>query len=199
MESRDVTPKNLYRKVFIKRALGVGALIAYFSVMMLLILGITHAVQGQPTNDSLAYADSSPVEPSNTPAERASGAVRMPLNSSAVWRENFGRQSAISLRMSGTAAKGNALQNLIIFAAHHGDGIDLSDAVPALLAIYEWDSNDRFQTMALAALHAIGDEEGMERVLELFADPYFRHQRISPRLRHITHAALADYLQARKD
>lgn len=182
-----------------RRLFGVAALTGCFVVTLFLLLGIGRIVQAQSTADTLALVTPNSAEESEAVAneEERGTAVRLPV-SSAVWQQNFGKQSALSLRMPSAFAKSQTMQNLIIFANRYGDALDLSDAVPALVSIYERDADDRLQIMALAALHAIGDAEGMERVLELFADPYFRHQRISPRLRHMTHIALAEYLQERE-
>lgn len=180
-----------------KRLWGIVALAGCFIATLLILMGIANVVRGQSTTDSLALLLEDPVE--DVTARRAPDAatVRLPV-SSAAWQTYFGAQSALLLRMPSTSTKAQTMQNLILFANLYGSVLDLSDAVPALVTIYERETDDRLQTMALAAIHAIGDEEGMERILQLFADSYFRRQRISPRLRHMTHAALAEYIEVRE-
>jgi len=180
-----------------KRLWGVAALVGCFVVTLLLLVGVSNLVRGQTATDSLALLPPTPTEDTAERNAKGRSAVRLPV-SSAAWRTYIGAQSALLLRMPSTSTKAQTMQNLITFANLYGPALDLSDAVPALVTIYERETDDRLQTMALAALHAIGDEGGMKRVLQLFADPYFRHQRISPRLRHMTHAALAEYIQERE-
>jgi hypothetical protein len=99
--------------------------------------------------------------------------------------------------MSSPSAKAQTLQNLIMLADRYGSALDLSGAVPMVLHVYAWDRDERLRTMAVAALHAIGDGEGMERMLERFAELHFRRG-LSPRLQHITHATLAEYVQSQE-
>lgn len=174
------------------QARGVAALAGCFAVMILIIWGVASIAQAQSASDSLALGPTPATAASESAVEGEETAVRFPV-SAAAWRNNIGKQSAIALRMPGTAAKEQTLRNLILFANRYGEALDLSDAVPMVVHVYAHNRNEDLRTMALAALHAIGDAKGMERVLRLFADPLFRH-RLSPRLRHITHAALAEYI-----
>jgi hypothetical protein len=181
-----------------KRFWGVVALTGCFIVTILLLFGIAQVVRGQATVDSIALAEPDRGEQAETSTwtEENTPAVRLPV-SSVAWQTNFGLQSALTLRLSSVDAKAQTMQNLIALANQYGKALDLSAAVPALVNVYAWETNERLQVMALSALHAIGDEKGMERILTLFTDPYFRHQRISPRLRHMTHAALSEYVRGR--
>jgi hypothetical protein len=181
-----------------KQARGVAALAGCFIVMILIILGVANIVQAQSASDSRMVADANPTVASTsvTGDEAASTAVRLPISSTA-WRDNIGKQSAAALQMSSPSAKAQTLQNLIMLADRYGSALDLSGAVPMVLHVYAWDRDERLRTMAVAALHAIGDGEGMERMLERFAELHFRRG-LSPRLQHITHATLAEYVQSQE-
>jgi hypothetical protein len=179
-----------------KQARGVAALAGCFIVMILIILGVANIVQAQSASDRLMLADANAaaVSASVTGENAASIAVRLPVSSTA-WRDNIGNQSAATLQMPNTSAKAQTLQNLIMLADRYDSALDFSSAVPMVLRVYEWDRDERLRTMAVAALHAIGDGDGMERMLERFAEPRFRRS-LSPRLQYITHATLAAYFQS---
>lgn len=181
-----------------KQARGVAALAGCFIVMILIILGVANIVQAQPASSHLTLADANPTAASIsvTGEEVASTAVRLPTSSTA-WRDNIGKQSAAALQMPSTSAKAQTLQNLIMLADRYGSALDLSSAVPMVLRVYEWDRDERLRTMAVAALHAIGDAEGMGHMLERFAEPHFRRD-LSPRLQYITHAMLTEYIQSQE-
>ncbi len=79
-----------------------------------------------------------------------------------------------------------SLQNVIYFATNHSDRVQLADSAPLLMEIYEHHQHAGFRMMALAALHAIGNEKYLERAYSLT-----RHAN-SERLNRMARAALAD-------
>ena len=80
-----------------------------------------------------------------------------------------------------------SMQNLIFFASHHADKMDLRPAVPAIFDMYKHHELEGMRIMAVVAMHAIGDRHGMEQVQR-----YARQQPEGP-ARHIAMLALADY------
>ncbi len=143
---------------------------------MLLILSLP--AQAQTTAPPTAEA-SSVVE-----------AMQLPI-SSPVWRANFGKQLAASLRARNANIRAGSLQNAVYFAANYNDALDLKPALPVLLSIYERDRNAAHRIMALAALYAIGDEAAMRALARLSQRERSRH------VRRLTRLALSDYAGAR--
>ena len=106
---------------------------------------------------------------------------------SAAWWNALGRQLTLSVDIPYEQVKETALQNIIFFATHHGEKVKLNDAAPTLLTIYQHHDQVAFRMMALAALHAIGDESTMQRLNQIV------EQEASDRVRHVTVAALHDH------
>ena len=84
-----------------------------------------------------------------------------------------------------------ALQQ-VIFLAHGRDrGFDFTAAVPAILSIYENETDEAFRIMALSALNEIGDAHAMQRLdARVRAEP-------SKRVRLLTEVVLKGYYEAR--
>ena len=110
---------------------------------------------------------------------------------SAAWWNALGRQLTLSVDVPAEQIEEAALQNIIFFATHHGEKVKLSDAVPALLAVYRNHDQVAVRIMALAALHAIGDEGAMQQLYRIVEDE------TSDRVRHVTTAALQDHYHRR--
>ena len=106
---------------------------------------------------------------------------------SAAWWNALGRQLTLSVDVPYAQVRETALQNIIFFATHHGEKVKLNDAAPTLLAIYQHHDQVAFRMMALAALHAIGDEDAMQTLNRIVEDE------ASDRVRHVTAAALHDH------
>jgi hypothetical protein len=81
-----------------------------------------------------------------------------------VWSANLGDQLARSLVSPVPAIKAQALHQTTYYAQFHGAEIDLTATVPALIAIYEKDASEEARVAAVAALYALGDENGMQRL-----------------------------------
>lgn len=106
-----------------------------------------------------------------------------------VWVQHFGEQLSQELESPVEEVRHQALQHAAYFASFYGDQIDLSAALPNLLEIYRQDGDEACRLLAVAAIHAIGDEPTMRAVRKMtgvWEDP-------SMRVRLVTLAALADY------
>lgn len=107
--------------------------------------------------------------------------------------EQIDRQYAASLKSSDAAVREQAMQDVILIASLHGDKITFEKVVSPLLNVYIFDKDANYRLMALAALHAIGDPYGMQRLRELANDDS------SERVRRLTHRALANYYGPKKN
>ena len=108
------------------------------------------------------------------------------------WAQHLGEQLAVLLASPIEANKQRGLEYAIQFSSIYDSGIDLSEAVPQLLEIYNDDAREGYRLMALSALHGIGDQESMYVLLDRL------DQEASPRIRRLTLATLASYAQDHK-
>ena len=106
---------------------------------------------------------------------------------SPLWWSNLEQQLAASLDQSVDQVRDETLQHIVFFANKYGDKIELSHLTPRLLDMYQNEKNEARRTMAVVALHAIGNRTSMNRLARLA-------QNEPPgSLRNITMAVLADY------
>ena len=103
---------------------------------------------------------------------------------SEAWWNALGRQLALEVDVSDDKLDVSALQNIIFFASHHRDRVNLRDATPRLVEIYREHDNDAFRLMAVAALDAIGDARALRSIKPMLLEEE------SERVRHVTIAAL---------
>ncbi len=96
------------------------------------------------------------------------------------------RQLILALDSPIDQIKLEALQLINFLGAFHSD-VDLTEAVPKLIEIYEIDATEGYRILALTGLHAMGERSVMRYLSETV-----RTER-SPRVRALTLAALADY------
>ena len=82
---------------------------------------------------------------------------------SETWMANIGVQLATQLDSESRAVKSQAIQKIHYFALYQ-TAIDLSTTVPALVGVYKNDPDRKLRLAAVAALHAIGDDAGMQAV-----------------------------------
>ncbi len=108
-------------------------------------------------------------------------------NKSAAWWDAFGKQTVASLDSPIPRIQEQALSNIIFYAAHYPGKMMLDPAIPKILDVYQKDDNEARRTLALMALHAIGDEAGMRRLSTLV-----RYE-ASPRVEQLTKTVLAEY------
>jgi HEAT repeat protein len=114
--------------------------------------------------------------------------AQSPLESkSPAWWDAFGKQMIVSLDSPIPRIQEQAMSNIIFYAAHYPGKMTLDPAIPKILKVYQKDENEARRTMALMALHAIGDEAGMRRLNTLV-----RYE-ASPRVEHLTRTVLADF------
>lgn len=106
---------------------------------------------------------------------------------STAWWNALGRQLTLSIDVSTDEVDDVALQNIIFFASHYREKVNLKDAAPRLLDIYEQHDQEAYRMMALVALHAIGDSGTMRKLNQAVKDE------ASDKIRHVTIAALHDY------
>lgn len=104
------------------------------------------------------------------------------------WVQNFGKQLHTSLESDNPFIKRQALQHITYFASFYGDEIDFSDAVPALVDLYQNDDDADVRLFSVVALYAIGDQDGMQQVRRSMYQ-----QRWPPRLQFVTMAALVSH------
>ena len=127
----------------------------------------------------------------------ASIALTLPLQSyaqestfgtkSPLWWNNLEQQLAVSLNQSVDQVRDETLQHIVFFANNYSDKIKLNHLTPQLLAMYKNERNEARRTMAVVALHAIGNRTSMNRLSRLV-------QNEPPgSLRNITMAVLSDY------
>ena len=107
----------------------------------------------------------------------------------AVWSMFIGQQLAQSLESPSAGIRAKALEQVTLLARSFGDALNLADAVPALLSIYNKDTEEQCRIAAVAALHAIGDEWGLHRMRQGIAS------QSSKQVQHTTLAALRDYYE----
>ena len=103
------------------------------------------------------------------------------------WWDALEQQLATSLDQSIDQIQDETLQHVIYFASNHSDQVDLTELTPKLLDMYANDTNQARRTMAIVALHAIGNDFSMRRLAEL------AENEPAGSIRNITMAVLADY------
>jgi hypothetical protein len=103
------------------------------------------------------------------------------------WRE-IGKQMRSHLRSADLAAREEGLRTAIHLATFFPEQVNCRRAVPELIDIYLFDRNDALRTMAVAALHAIGNREAVAIMAERV-----RYER-SPLVKHVTMHTVASYL-----
>jgi len=106
---------------------------------------------------------------------------------SKAWWNALGRQLTLLIDVPYEQVNEPALQNIIFFAANHSEKVRLNDAVPKLTEIYLHHENVSYRMMALAALHAIGDEKTIHQLERTV------RKEPSERIRKMTLAVLKDY------
>ncbi|GAB5518035.1 MAG: hypothetical protein RhofKO_02860 [Rhodothermales bacterium] len=106
------------------------------------------------------------------------------------WWDALSQQLAAPVQDEAMKVDEASLRNIIFFASHHGDKVTLDDTVLSLVEIYRSHADDRFRMLALVALHAIGDKNGMYRVYQSIK------QEPSERVRRLSKAAVKDYYAA---
>ena len=95
------------------------------------------------------------------------------------WTTFLGTQLAQSLQAPSEEIKNKAMAQTIYFA-RYGQGVDLSATVAPLIALYRHDADEQLRLAAVAALHAIGDETGMQALRQgVLAQPSERVQRVT--------------------
>ena len=108
---------------------------------------------------------------------------------SSAWWNALELQLAASLDQSIDQIQDETLQHVIFFASNYSDKVDLREITPRLLDMYENDDNEARRTMAIVALHAIGDDISMQRLAEL------AENEPAGSIRNITMAVLADHFK----
>lgn len=104
-----------------------------------------------------------------------------------LWWSNLNQQLNTSMDSPVEAILTQTMQHIVFFGTYHRDKVNFNPTVPKLLYLYEYHSDEAMRTLALAALHAVGDEIAMERLMFLVEDEP------SERLRMLTRRALSDY------
>ena len=113
--------------------------------------------------------------------------VRAEPERPAVWSMFIGQQMAESLASPSAEIRAKALEHIIHLAHSFGEDLDLTEAVPALLSIYRDDPDERCRLAAVAGLHAIADEGGLQQVRLGIARQTSKH------VQHAAMAVLMDF------
>ena len=113
--------------------------------------------------------------------------VRAEPEHPAVWSMFIGQQMAESLASPSAEIRAKALEHVIHLARSFSEELDLTEAVPALLSIYREDPDERCRLAAVAGLHAIAEEGGLQQVRLGIA------RQTSQRVQHAAMAVLMDY------
>jgi hypothetical protein len=103
------------------------------------------------------------------------------------WWNALGRQLTNRVDKPYKEITAAELQNIIFFATHYKNRVQLADAVPALLDIFENNEDPQFRLMSVADLHAIGSRKGMVGMSNLV------DQEPDERVRRFTKKAVANY------
>ncbi len=107
------------------------------------------------------------------------------------WRATIGEQLTTLLAAPDAATRAEAMRLTLDLTHRHGDLFDLTMTAPKLVEIYAWDRQENHRMMALAALHALQDAYGLQRIAELLP------QEKSPRLRRVAAAIVQSRHDAR--
>ncbi len=119
-----------------------------------------------------------------TPSAYAQNALD---DKSEAWWDNLEAQITQSLDSPVEQIRDESLQNLIFFSTNYGDRVDFTYAVDKIFDIYENAPLEARRTLALVALHAVGNEYAMQR---LTRSVDFES---SERIRTLARAVLADF------
>ncbi len=123
-------------------------------------------------------------------------ALAMPLQSNAQshfdnkspeWWHGFSKQLVVLLDSPIPKVQEQALSHIIFFANQYPDKMDLDPATGRILDLYRSDEMEARRTLALMALHAIGNEAAMRKLNTLV-----RYE-TSPRIENLTRAVLSEY------
>ena len=105
----------------------------------------------------------------------------------ASWWNLLGRQLTADIDKPVQDVSEKELQNIIYFATHHNEKVNLVDAVPTLLEIADTHQKEGFRIMAVSAIYSIGHNGGMKQLRSLLRDEP------SERVQKVIKAAYADY------
>jgi len=136
--------------------------IRFFSLRLLRV-GVCTLLVGGLLAGSWVPATAQPMRPPNTSATNAETVARL----------------ADQLTATVDAELFDALPQITNLAYRTSD-LDLTPAVPALIVIYQSHPETSYRYAALGALHAIGDETGMQAVRDgVFLEPSLRVQYVA--------------------
>lgn len=108
-------------------------------------------------------------------------------NKSDAWWNLMEQQLSVSLDKEIDQVRDETLKHIVFFANNYSSKIDLHHLAPQLLDIYQTEKSEARRTMAVVALHAIGNQRSMVKLAQLVqTEP-------SGSLRNITLAAISDY------
>ena len=107
----------------------------------------------------------------------------------ASWWNLLGRQLTNGIDKPVDKVSVSELQNVIYFATHHKEKVNLYDAVPSLLDIAQNHEEEGYRIMAVTALHTIGQYNGMKKVRLLLRTEE------SERVQRVIKATVADYFE----
>lgn len=79
------------------------------------------------------------------------------------WSQFIGKRLAASLVSPNPEIKAIAMQQITYFA-QFAPALDLTETVSPLLKVYKSDDDEQYRVASVAALHAVGDERGMQQI-----------------------------------
>lgn len=88
----------------------------------------------------------------------------------ASWWNLLGRQLTSTIDKPVMEVTVDELQNIIFFATHHKEKVNLNDAVPSLLSVARNHRVEGYRIMAISALYEIGDRKSIREFPALIED-----------------------------
>lgn len=125
----------------------------------------------------------------SAPPAQAQDPVMPTVENVPAWVAHVGEQLSQELDSPVMESRHQALQHTAYFASFYGDRLNLKPVLPRLVEIYQQDENEQCRLLAMAAIHAIGDNTAMQEVRQLTRI----RQEPSMRVQLVTLAALADF------
>ena len=153
------------------------------SLALLLTFFFTTTVQAQV----IARATATEFAPDNSPSLSSIELLATMDTVSETWFNTVDVGYATAIDNGNTANREKAIQDVIFIATQYQDKVAFRKVVSPLLNVYIFDKNKNRRLMALSALHAIGDNYGMQRLRELVNDEP------SEQVRRLTRRALNDF------
>lgn len=122
-------------------------------------------------------------QPTRGPEARGSEAVTSTPADAVTVSDTVTSQELAQMLTSPIAEKRSRAFHLVTDFAYRSPEVDLNPLVPTLVGLCKNDPDEKYRLAAVSALHALGDERGMEQLRQRFAEePSLRVQFMSVRV-----------------